>query len=56
METEAPSGTVMVYPRRIDLENTRRLMDFDYTRVVTGLQSLEDALGIPTPCQNISSF
>lgn len=56
METEAPGGTVKVYPRRIDLENTERLMDFEYTRVVTRLSSLEDALGIPQPCQNISSF
>lgn len=56
METEAPGGSVMVYPRRIDLENTQRLMDFEYTRVVTRLASLEDALGIPAPCQNISSF
>lgn len=56
METEAPGGTVKVYPRRIDLENTRRLTDFEYTRVVTRLASLEDALGIPAPCQNISSF
>lgn len=56
METEAPGGTVMVYPRQIDLENTQRLMDFEYTQVVTSLQSLKDAIGIPTACQNISSF
>ncbi|MCW8905748.1 MAG: flavoprotein [Sedimenticola sp.] len=56
METEAPGGTVTVYPRRIDLENTKRLMDFEYTRVVTDLPSLEAALDIPAPCLNISSF
>lgn len=56
IETEAPGGTVMVYPRRIDLENTQRLMDFEYTEVVTSLQSLKSAVGIPAPCQNISSF
>ncbi|MDF1528634.1 MAG: flavoprotein [Sedimenticola sp.] len=56
METEAPGGTVMVYPRRIDLENTQRLMDFEYTQVVTSLQSLKDAIGMPALCQNISSF
>lgn len=45
IDTEAPGGRVKVYPRPIDLENTRRLADFQYTRVVTDLDSLTQALG-----------
>jgi dihydromethanopterin reductase (acceptor) len=44
LETEAPSGMVKVYPRRIDLENTRRLADFEATDVVLTLNGLRDAL------------
>lgn len=44
LETEAPKGTVMVYPRRIDLENTERLKSFDETDVVESLTELEQAL------------
>ena len=44
LETEAPKGTVMVYPRRIDLENTDRLKSFDETDVVESLSELEQAL------------
>ena len=34
LETMAPKGMVKVYPRRIDLENTERLKDFEATDVV----------------------
>jgi dihydromethanopterin reductase (acceptor) len=44
LETEAPKGTVMVYPRRIDLENTNRLKSFVETDVVESLTQLEQAL------------
>ena len=44
METEAPEGTVKVYPRRIDLENTARLASFERTDVVLTLDALEAAL------------
>ena len=44
METEAPEGMVRVYPRRIDLENTARLGQFEYTRVVLTLDALAEAL------------
>ena len=44
METEAPSGTVTVWPRRIDLENTRRLAEFERTQVVLSLDALRAAL------------
>jgi flavoprotein len=45
METEAPEGPVMVYPRRIDLENVARLREFEYTTVVTSFAELVEALG-----------
>lgn len=44
METEAPGGTVKVYPRPIDLENTERLSCYDYTQVVLTLDELKRAL------------
>jgi len=44
MDTEAPGGMVKVYPRPIDLENTRRLAELPYTRVVTDLNALTQAL------------
>jgi hypothetical protein len=44
METEAPGGTVKVYPRPIDLENTRRLADYAYTSVVLDLAGLQSSL------------
>ena len=40
METEAPGGQVMVYPRRIDLENVDRLSTFDRTTVVRRFDEL----------------
>lgn len=53
MNTEAPSGMVKVYPRKIDLENTERLRDMEYTQVVTSLDDLTAALPL---CQKSSSF
>jgi dihydromethanopterin reductase (acceptor) len=44
METEAPHGTVKVFPRRIDLENVERLKAFEATEVVETLPDLERAL------------
>ncbi len=40
LETEAPSGMVRVYPRRIDLDNTHRLGAFDDTSVALTLSEL----------------
>lgn len=40
METTAPSGKVMVYPRKIDLEGTAKLREFAYTEVVESVDSL----------------
>ena len=44
MDTPAPAGMVKVYPRRIDLENTRRLGEFDGTRLALTLAELEAAV------------
>ncbi|MEC4747152.1 flavoprotein [Methylomicrobium sp. Wu6] len=40
METTAPGGKVMVYPRRIDLEGTEKLRAFEYTTVVESVEDL----------------
>ena len=44
METTAPGGKVMVYPRKIDLEATNKLRDFEYTTVVESVTELSSAL------------
>ncbi|WP_374089851.1 flavoprotein [Methylomicrobium lacus] len=40
METTAPGGKVMVYPRRIDLEGTEKLRAIEYTTVVESVDDL----------------
>jgi dihydromethanopterin reductase (acceptor) len=40
METTAPGGKVMVYPRKIDLEGTAKLRTFEYTTVVDTVEDL----------------
>jgi dihydromethanopterin reductase (acceptor) len=42
--TEAPGEWVTLYPRRIDLQNTQRLRDFEYTTVVTSVAELGEAI------------
>jgi dihydromethanopterin reductase (acceptor) len=44
METTAPGGKVMVYPRKIDLEATAKLRTFEYTQVVENVDDLIDAV------------
>ena len=44
LETRAPKDIVMVYPRRIDLENTERLKSFETTQVVESLAALQEAI------------
>ncbi|QIB35140.1 flavoprotein [Ancylobacter pratisalsi] len=44
MITMAPKGLYPVYPRRIDLENTEKLKEFDDTTVVESIRALEDAI------------
>lgn len=40
METTAPGGKVMVYPRKIDLHGTDLLRTFEYTTVVESVDEL----------------
>ncbi|PRH85721.1 flavoprotein [Labrys okinawensis] len=54
METQAPSGMVKVYPRRIDLDNVERLKDFEATTVVETYESLRQALLERLKCVNAS--
>lgn len=44
METTAPGGKVMVYPRPIDLEGTEKIRRFSYTQVVESVDELVDAV------------
>src|SRR5215468_8958834 len=44
MDTEAPKGMVKVYPRKIDLDNTGRLKEFEATLVVETLDVLKDEI------------
>ena len=43
-DTKAPSRMVKVYPRKIDLENTRKLKSFELTSVVSSVQQLKKVL------------
>ena len=43
-DTKAPSRMVKVYPRKIDLENTRKLKSFELTNVVSSVQQLKKVL------------
>ncbi len=44
METTAPGGKVMVYPRKVDLEATNKLRSFEYTQVVESVEELIKAV------------
>ncbi|MDI9349188.1 MAG: flavoprotein [Candidatus Symbiobacter sp.] len=44
MESEAPDGTVTLWPRQIDLENVEKLKRFENTLVVSNLAELGEAL------------
>jgi dihydromethanopterin reductase (acceptor) len=44
LETTAPGGKVMVYPRRIDLEGTAKIREFEYTTVVESVDELIHAV------------
>jgi len=44
METTAPGGKVMVYPRKIDLEATNKIRSFEYTLVVESVDELIDTV------------
>ncbi|MEQ8823597.1 MAG: flavoprotein [Filomicrobium sp.] len=54
--TEAPrENMVKVFPRRIDLENTRKLGEFEYTTVVESVEGLKEALEARRECLKNSS-
>ena len=40
IETTAPGGKVMVYPRKIDLDGTDKIRTFEYTTVVESVEAL----------------
>lgn len=44
LETTAPGGKVMVYPRSIDLEGTAKIREFEYTTVVESVDELIHAV------------
>lgn len=44
LETRAPKDIVMVYPRKIDLENTEKLKSFEATQVVESLAALQESI------------
>ena len=46
LETRAPKDIVMVYPRRIDLENTEKLKSFEATEVVESLAALQESVAL----------
>ena len=43
-DTKAPSKMVKVYPRKIDLENTKKLKSFESTTVVSSVDDLKKIL------------
>jgi len=46
METTAPNGKVMVYPRKIDLEGTEKIRQLEYTQVVESVDELITAVNL----------
>jgi dihydromethanopterin reductase (acceptor) len=55
LETKAPGGVVKVWPRRIDLDNTEKLKQFERTTVVESLSGLVDAVNARLTCLSESS-
>ena len=43
-DTKAPSKMVKVFPRKIDLENTKKLKSFESTKVVSSVDDLKKVL------------
>ena len=47
IESEAPrDNIVQVYPRQIDLDNVAKLATFEYTRIVSDMQMLQQAISM----------
>jgi len=55
LETKAPGGIVKGWPRRIDLENTEKLKQFERTTVVESLDGLVNAVDQRLKCLSASS-
>ena len=51
VQSEAPDGMVAVYPRRIDLENAKKLAEIEYTIVTETVEQLAAALDQNSRCQ-----
>jgi flavoprotein len=57
METTAPGGKkVMVYPRKIDLEATAKIREFEYTQVVESVDGLIAAVNYRLKKLNLSGL
>jgi len=56
LQSEAPDGMVAVYPRRIDIENTKKLYDIEYTIVTETVEELAIELDKNRSCQTTSSL
>lgn len=52
--TEAPGGSVTLYPRPIDLENTEKLKTFPYTTVAETIDALKAAIDARLACLSTS--
>ncbi len=52
--TEAPGGSVTLYPRPIDLENTEKLKAFPYTTVAETVDALKAAIDARLACLSTS--
>ncbi len=52
--TEAPGGSVTLYPRPIDLENTARLKTFPLTTVAENIAGLQAAIAARLACLSTS--
>ena len=47
LESEAPrNNLVNVYPRKIDLDNVKKLSTFEYTQIVENISSLQQAISM----------
>ena len=55
LETMAPKGMVKVFPRRIDLDNVKKLRKFESTTVVESMVDLSRAIAERQKCLSASS-
>tara|TARA_X000000950_G_scaffold118865_2_gene149030 strand:- start:36097 stop:36654 length:558 start_codon:yes stop_codon:yes gene_type:complete len=50
LKTKSPKGIVDVFPRKIDLENVRRLKEFENIKVVESFEELKNEIYNRTKC------